>query len=462
MRKRAVALGGLILMAAVGVLTIQRLNADQHYRELLATGERALQNGRSHEAIEAFTAAIGVRATSMVAYFRRGEAYAAAGQDDRALRDLHEARRLTPDAAEPLEALGRLAESRGNPGEAAAWYAQAVDRLKLPEPRLLYALAVARYRAGSPATAREPLKRAVARDGSMAEAHYMLGLVSRDIQELDEAAVALEHAIRLVPTMVPAREELADLYRVRGQTADELLQRRALATIDPGIERYLSLAMACLRAGRFEDAEAALGQAEAIDASDSRIALLEGRLHLAEAEDSGSRTAVAEALAALERALGGTARRSEGLALYGRALHLSGDLPAAERLLRDAILTSPVDPEAFLFLADTAEALHHPALARDALLKLDALEGDTVSGAARAGRARRVGALALEAGDARMGAAYLTAAVDAGLGDAATLGLLARARWQSGDAEGARAALGQALALDARNTDLRRIARTIR
>ena len=122
-----------------------------------------------------------------------------------------------------------------------------------------------------------------------------------------------------------------------------------------------------------------------------------GRVHLARAE-AGIAPRSPRALAALERALGGTARRSDGLALYGRALHLSGDAAGAERLLQDAILHLPVDPDAFGYLADAAERLGHPLAARDALLNLDALEGDTAPraapGRAHASHRRAVAALA--------------------------------------------------------------------
>lgn len=462
MRKRTWALAGLVAMAVTGVWLVQRLNADQRYRGLLADGERALEGGRPQEAIEAFSGALALRPTSMVGHFRRGEAFAANSEEDRAMRDLQQARRLMPEAPEPLEALGRLADAQGNPAEAATWYAQAAERLKVTDARLLYALALARYRAGSPAAARAPLKQALARNPAMAEGHYLLGLVLRDTHEPDEAAAALEQAIRLTPTMVAAREELADLYRDRRQAADELRQLRALTTLDNQTERYVALALGALRAGKSDEALAALAQAEARDANDSGVALAFGRVHLASAERNEDRTAVTRALTALERALGGTARRSEGLALYGRALYLAGDAAGAERLLKDAILTSPVDPEAYTYLADAAERLGHHAVARDALIKLDAMEGDTVAGLTRAERARRIGTLALGAGDPRLGATYLDTAIKAGVADAATFGLLARAKWQAGDRDGARTALGQALALDSADSDLRRLGRTIR
>jgi predicted Zn-dependent protease len=187
-----------------------------------------------------------------------------------------------------------------------------------------------------------------------------------------------------------------------------------------------------------------------------------GRVLLAEAERTGDRRTVARALSVLERALGGTARRSEGLALYGRALYLSGDALAAERILQEALSTSPIDQEAFGFLADAAERASHPAVARAALLDLDALQGDTATPEQRRQRSRRIGTLSLALGDPKAAVRYLTQAIDTSAPDAGTLGLLARAKWQSGDPDGARMALGRAIALSGSDPDLRRLARTIK
>jgi Flp pilus assembly protein TadD len=160
--------------------------------------------------------------------------------------------------------------------------------------------------------------------------------------------------------------------------------------------------------------------------------------------------------------LGGTARRGEGMALYGRALYLSGDVVGAERILREAVATSPVELDAFRYLADAAARLGHDTVARDALLNLDLLEGDTAPAVARASRARRIGELSLRAGDAQNAAVHLARAIELGAPDPTTLGQLARARWSLGDADAAREALRQALAMAPRDPELQRLARTIR
>jgi len=460
--KRALALSVVVALVSVVVVLVQRLDRDRLYRELLAEGEASLAAGQSQAAIAAFSGAMAVRPDSMVAYYRRGEAYRQERQEDRAIRDLQTARRLAPDAPQPLVVLGKLFDARGEPAQAAEWYAQAADRLHDADPTLLYSLALARYRSGVPIAARDPLRRALVRDDSLAEAHYLLGLVHRDTSQPTDAILSLERAVRLAPDMVPAREELADIYRQQAQPEDELRHLRALADLDPQRDRQIAIALAEARNLRFGDALATLSAAAAGVPADSSLDLAIGRVRLGQAEHTSDRQALVDARVTLERALGRTAPRSEGLALYGRALYLSGDLVAAERMLREAIATSPVDPEAFAFLADAAERLSHPGVARDALLDLNAIEGNTAPAELRAVRARRIGALSLAKGDPQTALEFLNHAIAAGHGDANTLGLLARARWQTGDADGAREALGRAMALNSRDAELQRLYRALR
>ncbi len=168
------------------------------------------------------------------------------------------------------------------------------------------------------------------------------------------------------------------------------------------------------------------------------------------------------AVEVIGRAIGGTAARSEGLALYGRAIFLSGDYADAERILREAVATTPVNSEAFLFLADAAERLGHDLVARDALINFDALQGDTSRAEVRAARAARIGDLSLRAGDASAAAEYLSRAVAAGHNSPMTLGLLAQARWLTGDQASARELIARALAADPKDAQLQRIGRLIR
>jgi tetratricopeptide (TPR) repeat protein len=464
--KRPLAFLGLVLLfaavAIVGAVIYQHIGGEQQYRRLLADGERAMRAGNSYAAIEAFSGALAFRPDSMVAHYRRAEAYRAQRRDDEALRDLREAVRLAPDAPQPLIGLGEICDLRGDPAQAAGWYAQAVEQLRDENPALLYQLALARYRAGSPAAAKDPLRRLVARNDSLAEAHYLLGLVYRDTQDVDAAMTSLEQAVRIAPGLTAAREELADLYRSRGRFGDEMDQLRALADGDDPVGRRVTIALVEARRDQFASAIGMLGQAAVESPNDSRVQLALGRIYLQRAERGGDSASVQRALDVLERALGGTAPRSEGLALFGRALFLSGDLAGSERMLKEAVATSPLDPEAFSFLADAAERLGHDLVARDALASLDALQGSTVAGDMRGTRARRIGALSLRAGDPRMAVTYLTEAVNLGLTGLDTLSQLARAKWLAGDVAGAKETLARALVIDPRNSELLRLARAMK
>jgi tetratricopeptide (TPR) repeat protein len=460
--KRATALLGLAVVVAAGVLLVQRANSEREYLRLLKTGEEALGAGNSYGATEAFTGALTLRPQSMVAYFHRGEAYRAQRRDDEALRDLHEAVRLAPDAPQPLVALGDLYDAGGDPGRAAIWYGQAADRLKGQDSILLYKLALALYRAAKPADAIAPLRDAIAHNDSAGEVHYLLGLIYRDIQRTDDAVASLERAVKVAPTLLAAREELADLYRSQGRLVAEMGQLQALASLDDQTDRIVAIGLAQARRGQFPSALGTLAQAASRAQNDSHVQLAVGRVYLARAEKTSDPTSVAGALEALETALGGTARRSEGLALFGRALYLAADYTGAERILREATATSPVLPEAFGYLADASERLGHFSEAREALMTFDVLQGDTASAETRIERVQRLGALSLRANDVPGALVYLNEAVAAGRKDARTFGLLAQARWQAGDLDRAQEALSAGLALEPRNADLLRLRRTMR
>lgn len=451
----------LLMGAVAATLIYQRFSADREYQRLLAAGDKALAAGENYRAVEAFSGALAFRPQSMVAYLRRGEAYRAQRRDDEAIRDWREATRLAPDAPQPLVELGDLFDAHGDYGQAAEWYGQAVERLRDESPSLLYRLALALYRAGAPGKAIEPLARAASRSDAPAEAHYLLALLYRDTNAPTRAVQELETALTIAPSLTAAREELADLHRASGRPVDEMAQLQQLAKGGDTVRR-IAIGQAEARQGQLDAAIGTLTHALNDAPNDSRILLAIGRVYLARAERNHDAESIQRATGALEQALGGTARRSEGLALYGRVLYISGNYPEAERILRDAVATSPVDPEAFGFLADAAERMSHDMTARDALINLDTLEGDTATAVVRLQRARRIGELSLRAGDYRLASQWLGRAADGQPDDALTLGLLAEARWHMGDVEAAKALLAKALAADPRDPRLQRIARLVR
>jgi tetratricopeptide (TPR) repeat protein len=456
--KRTFAIAALILVVAAGVVLVEHAAAERRYAGLLRAGQHALDAGNGYAAIEAFTGAVTLRPDSMAAYYRRGQAYRAEGREEEAARDFRMAIRLAPEAPQPRIALGDMYET-SDPAQAASWYGEAAAQLKSDDPTFLYKLALARYRAGTPAEAVAPLQHVLARNDSLAEAHYLLGLVYRDLQRLGESTASLERAVKLAPGLIPARDELANAYGTLGRHVDEMTQLQALAVLEDSTDRVVRIGLAEAGQGQFPDALATLSAAAARAPGDSRLQLALGRVYLARAERTDDREAVSLAVESLERALGGTARRGEGLALFGRALSLSGDQAGAERILREAVATSPVAPEAFGYLAEACERLNHFQEARDALATLDVLEGDTASAEARAARAQRLGTLSLKAHDVPAALNYLGQAVAAGHRTGATLAALAEARFETGDSAGAHDAIEEGLSLEPRNPELLRLKR---
>jgi tetratricopeptide (TPR) repeat protein len=451
---------GVALLAVAAVLLEQRVEGDRQYRTLLASGDEHLASGDTATAIEAFSGALALRPSSMVAHLRRGEAYRADRRVDEAVRDLLDAARLAPDSTAPALALGDLYDAERDWPRAASWYGQAA--LRLQAPTLLYRLALARYRSGSAAAAIDPLERIVARDDTAGEAYYLLGLAYRDTRRPDDAVKALERAVRIAPSLLQAREELADVYRTQGRAVDEMAQLQGLAALDERPARAVAIAMAEARTGQLDASLATLSEVARADPADPAVALTLSRVFLTRAERALDRPSAIRALAILSSAPADGLSTSEHTALVGRAQYLTGDWSRAERTLTDAVRTAPVDIEAFGFLADAAERLGHDLDARDALANLDALQGDTAPLSARASRARRMGTISLRLGDASAAVRSFVQATDLGALDASTLALLAQARWQTGDRSGARAALTRAVAADGRNPDVARVARLVK
>src|SRR5581483_9451028 len=108
-----------------------------------------------------------------------------------------------------------------------------------------YKLALAEYRDGAIGPAIAEARRAVVADAQLADAYYLLALCLREQNKRDEAVAMLQQALERAPALVPAREELADIFAESGREADRLQQLEALAALDPGhSERRIAVALA--------------------------------------------------------------------------------------------------------------------------------------------------------------------------------------------------------------------------
>jgi tetratricopeptide (TPR) repeat protein len=372
---------GIVLLAALGAgavyggVVTQRESA---YRRFVDEGDAALARDDSYAAIEAFSVAISLRADSMAAHLKRGEAYRRRGEYEAALRDLRGAAAIDPLAVHPRELLGDVHYAvASTDGAAAAAFSQAVERyreaVRLDDrsPRLQYKLGLALYRAGQIPGAIDTLQQAIALEPQFAEAHYVLGMCLRRSGRPDEAIKTIEQAVALAPGLLAAREELADLYASLRRYEARVTHLEALAALQPSATRERALALGQARAGNLDRAIAQLGGAAKRYPDDPEIFVTLGHLWLDRAGEGG-RVELNKAIEALQGGVGGDST-SEAMTLMGRALLMAGQTTRAERVLRQATLRYPVAPDAFLYLAEAARRSGHMAAARRALADYAAL-----------------------------------------------------------------------------------------
>jgi tetratricopeptide (TPR) repeat protein len=367
--KRPVILSvAVVAIVVAAVLVWVDARREREFRRLIAVGDAALAADQTFDAIEAFSGALALKPQSMLASLKRGDTYRRRGEYAAALRDLGQAAFLDPAAPRPIELLGDVQTALGQYAPAAAEY-QRYLALDDRAPGVLYKLALAHYRNGMAARAVDPLRRAVAINDRFAEAHYLLGLSLRETDR-QQSLRALRRALEVNPTFAAAREELARVYEQMGRWQDAIDELEALAALEPSRpERLVNVGLAYARIGRRDTAVLTLGRAADRHPEATVVFTALGRIWLTTAEAQKDPIALGKAIEALQPAAAQADAVSETRALYGRALALSGNMVAAERMLLQAVAMTPVDPSAYRYLAEVAQRLGHAAVARDAAAK---------------------------------------------------------------------------------------------
>jgi tetratricopeptide (TPR) repeat protein len=450
----------VVTVAVVGGGAAYQAMAQRNYSALLTRGDAALRDDRAFNAIEAYSGAIALRPESMLAYLRRGQTYMRRGDHgdlEAAARDFRIAARLDPTATRPLEALGDALLQSQQYGRAASAYERHL-RLDDRSAHVTYKLALARYRDGDAAGAVAALKDTLRLDDHLADAHYLLGLCLREQHRVADARAAFERALVLAPGLVPAREELADLYGSAGRHTDELEQLQMIAGLDRDrVARQVAIGLAHARAGHWDLAVLTLGSALERSPNEPDIYRALGKVWLERPRDD--RAYLSKAREALERVASSPAATSETLTLYGRALLQGGDVDAAEHALQQATLRLPIDPQAFILYAATAEKQNHLEPARQALIQYGAL---TANDADLVPRAARIASLSLRLNDPPTAVHWLAQAVAASPNDVRLMTSLADAQIRSGDREHALETIARGLEREPGNAVLASLARRAR
>lgn len=462
--KRVIVAMGLLALTGIGAAFAYQAAARQRdYAALLTRGDNALRDDQTFAAIEAYSGAIYLRPDAMLAYLRRGQTYRRRGDRgdlDAATRDFRTAAALDPAATRPLEELGDIQYQLQRYERAAEAY-ERCWRLDDRSARVSHKLAMARYRDGNVDAALATVTQAVRLDDRMADAHYLLGLCLREKGRTLDATRAFEKAVAIAPGMIPAREELADVYRSAGRRGDELEQLQVLAGLDRDhVERQVAIGMAHARAGHWDLAVLTLGGALERNPDDPLIYRALGQIWLERPRDD--RAFLSKAREALERVASSPTASSDVLTLYGRALLQEGDADGAEHTLQQATTRYPVEPTAFLFYASTAEKQNHLESARSALIQYGSLIPAAQNDAEFVSRATRIATLSLRLNDPATAVDWLTQLASASPNDVRLLASLADAQVRRGDAAAAQATIARGLGKDPRNAQLLALARRLR
>ena len=459
MKRTIFALAVLALALAGGGAAYQAV-AQRNYGTLLTQGDNALRDDLTVNAIEAYSGAIALRPDSMLAYLRRGQTYQRRGDRgdlDAAARDFRTAARLDPSASRPLEALGdALFQSQQYPRAVVAY--ERCVKLDDRSARVDYKLALARYRDRDIGGAITALTETVRLDDKLADAHYLLGVCLREQNRVSDALRSLEKAVTLAPGLVPAREELADLYGSLGRHGEELDQLQVIAGLDRDhVARQVAIGLAHARAGHWDLAVLTLGGALERSPNEPEIYRALGKVWLERPRDD--RAFLSKAREALERVASSPAATSETLTLYGRALLQEGDVDGAEHALQQATRRFPIDPQAFVLYASTAEKQSHLEPARQALIQYGGLTSNDVD---LVPRAARIASLSLRLNDPDTAVRWLTQAASSSPNDVRLMTSLADAQIRAGERGAARATIARGLEHEPNNAVLLSLSRRAR
>ncbi len=455
MKRTALIALGVAVAAVAAALIYTAAAREAEYRRLITEGEKALTTDQTFVAVENFSGAVALKPESMLGYLRRGEAYRRRGGADdlqKAMRDLRKAAEIDPSALKPQEELGDVSFAL----EKFARAAEAYDAyLKLDDQayQVRYKLGLSRFRLGDVAGAIAALRQAVSLNDRFPEAHYLLGVCYAQAGRTAEGVASLERSLQLAPTLLAARQELVRLLLVLKRDNDAIRELEKLAAFEPGRLDYLvDAALIYGKLGRTDLAVTELNRALERDPAQPLVYQALGRVWLEAAEThQDDRGALNKAMNALDQAVRAPNPTSEALTLYGRALVLNGDSNGAQQAFQQAVLKTPVDPDAYLELASLSQRRGDLPTARDALVRYLAL---TTDAAARREMPERIGEMSLRLGQPADAAKWFQQAAEAGDDDPATTTRLATLQLRAGDRTGAAATVEKGLAKSPANAAL--------
>ncbi len=375
------------------------------------------------------------------AALQEGIALARAGDIDKALERVREGLAASPKAAPGYAALGHLLQRKGDHDEAIAAmrHSLALD----PDNAVVHSGLAGIYNHVSRRDEAEAaLREAMARDPWEAHFPTLLSHWLRAWKRIDDALACATRAIEIAPYAPAGHVELGCAYDLKGDSARaELCWRKAVALAPQNVGALTTLASLLSRQSQWDEA-ASLWQ----NVVDLEPANGHARGHLVHALQKSGKLATAIAL--IEEALAKTPRDVDLLSRYAAYLAQDNRPTDALVVLRTATLVDPTNRHLIQDLAQLYRDTGDLAGAESALRQLAA--ADPTSPVAMTQLAHLL-AWQRRWPEARVAAEH---ALTLG-GSAGDLhGLLATVHQETGDVDGAAAALTRAAALAPANGDL--------
>jgi tetratricopeptide (TPR) repeat protein len=317
----------LLALLIVGV-SLTTLESRAEPVELLEQAFATLNAGQYTEATEAYSRILANWDNVPSAHLGRGRARLALGDLEGGLADLTRAVELEPGAPTSAEELADVLFVRGRFQEATEYYRRAIEAGS-ENPDALYRFAASLVQLDRGDEALDPLRAAIERDPSHAEAQLLMGTILNAGGRHAEA----ERSLRAARSNIQASGDyfaelgLALVEQEKLVGAEEVA--REFLRLDPGDERaHTLLGEVFLHQRDYDAARVELIRALQINERDPRARIALGRTWLGIGKTESDRNALAKARQILETAQG---------VPEGERILVLGQVALAERSLREAI-----------------------------------------------------------------------------------------------------------------------------
>lgn len=224
------------------------------HADLIERGNRLLDQGRLHEAADAYRQAAALRPDDAVSRVNLGYALMELGRLDVARESLGEAVRLQPSNADALYMLGLIARSRGELALAIAQFTAALAAkpdFELVHGELCHAL----FQAGRLGEACDAARKGIALFPRAADLHCYLGNLLVAQSECAEALSAFRKALALQPDYAEAHSGMGLALRGIGQFAEAVDScQRAIGVKPDWADAHFNLGLALKSQGLLEEA----------------------------------------------------------------------------------------------------------------------------------------------------------------------------------------------------------------